>query len=307
MVLLKETITVKNGTTAFTTTYNNTAIDNFEELVSQQVGGDVNDILGTVNDAQDTLYNILDLYVIQRYFYSDPQFIPVSDFLSYDTSFSEADYQRMYDIFITRDFSVFDMLTDICNNTQVPSAPNYEIYSAIQNRMATFFDFDDPAFGYSSELSEASAEAIDGGGGTDALPLYNFFLNEAENVQNRIEALIAENGYAIDDEVLENLSGKREVNTMLMLLEVIPTCIRDKRSLQEQIEALQEQLNDTVNRLTATIPFATDYEAVANVDFLYVLYINVFGNPTNGIFDARKLAYLRTLTVDEISDIVDAL
>jgi hypothetical protein len=303
MVILDSNFTT-NNTTSISTTYNNSAIENFtiEEIDALEVANTyLQNIETQLFIYSDSLYQILDLYFIKRYFASsDPSYNIYPLYQSGYTDISEN--TKMKEIFNYKTYSIKDFIDEVYIETSNASNENYDIFSEILAKLNFLVKRQSTEY-IAVNISPKSKEYFDSST-PEQLPFYDFIINEVEYLINRSSILQSTLKITIND---DSIIGTERLYNILNLLQLIPNMVANNYALNEQIDELNIKLNTIlINNVTSTTSIMLRFEAETNIDHIYAIYVQVFGTPSNGVFDAAKISLLRKSTVDEIYELIES-
>lgn len=279
-------------------------IDPLEVVEPQQIAKEVIDnITQNISTRARNLYKVIDYFAIKRFF--DSSGASFGGEPAYDQSYNSVDNILLRDIFVNQSYTVADFATLVYDSKSNPLADDYEVYVELYEFLSTIFEITGAYTIIPQFLSDETRAQIliDNTGST--ISLYDFFINEINYVLEQTQEIIAGIQEEYPNATLTfdatTLSLNEQLYSLLNFLNLVPTLISDKEALQAQIDALEARLDFVIGQtLTASSMVTLQVEAETDFEFIYAIYVRVYGTPYNGVFDAQKVNFLRQLSPDQL-------
>lgn len=303
-----------NGSISIETTYSNNATNNFvlTDLQEQAefIGSFYNEIQNNVFAGSDTIYKIIDFFLIKRYF--DSSGSNYNGEPIYNQSYDASTNIMMREIFINKTFSLEDFVIMVYEKANDSTDPEYNVFVELKTYVDLLLTYISSTNRIIALNLSSASTVIVSQNNSSTYAFYDFLLNEinylidiTENTFNTLR----EDNPDIDITVnLQQITGIERLYSILNFLSLIPNLISDKQALIDEIDALEKRLDKVVGEtLTTTSVIQLNLEAETDIDFIYAIYVRVFGVPQNGVFDAEKINFLRYLSNNELYDLLQSV
>lgn len=304
-----------NGSVSIETTYSNDSVNSFVVTQLQEQSELINSFYATLQEnifnSSETMYKIIDLFFIKRYFDNNSGLQYDNEPL-YTQGYDDTTNEMMRQIFIQRSFSLKDFLVMVYESAGNTLDPAYAVSKELKtylNKILIYYPSTDIIVNVNLSSESQNYTSV---GSQNIYPLYDFLLNEINNLINltnqTVDTLNAENldlNLSVDAEKIANVEN---LYSILNFLNLFPTLISDKQALTDEVVALEQRLDRVIaDTLTTTSVVKLQLEAETDIDFIFAIYVRLFGSPQNGVFDTEKINFLRFLSPNDLYAILQSV